>query len=719
MKKGFLYLLLLLCSGSVAHAQQTRAQIPAAYFKNAEKEFDNQRYMYAIPFYRASMKSGRTNDSIALIHLAECYWQMKNYDSSLVYYIEYERKYSPRYSTHRRIAELHAVLGRYGQAAATYKSLLTELPLHNGKMLNERWKGFSAITGFLRDSLDYTIGLLKLNSKQQDFSPQYFQRGMVFVSNRYSKREGERQFGWDGMPYANVYWVRDTAELYLADSIPGRAAYTLNAGIKANDDFTARTSNDNDIINIMRVKGEYKGDIYKLAKFGDDLTTKYNYGPLCFNKAGNKVYFTRNSKKPYGGRYNLEICEASYEQGTWTNIKVMPFVQPAYDFYHPALSDDEKKLFFCSNKPDGFGGSDIWYADLDADADKTLSINLGDGVNTAGDELFPTIADNNLYFSTDGLAGLGGLDVYRSSIDKRGRWTRPVNLGYPINTSFDDFGIIFNGTRNKGYFTSNRLGTDDIYAFSYAPFIMNLHSTVFNKPVMRRLDKAMVIITTIEDSVRIPVDTILTDLTGNFHFPAKPGRDYQLDVTRDGFTSESVTIAAPVKPERDVELNPVLLTPLVQPLPPAEEKDRDGDGVPDSKDRCPDIKGPKENNGCPDIQKRLNELAKMVFFDTDKSDILQKSLKPLNEVVAILLQYPNTTLAIEGHTDSRASAEHNKALSQRRAASVKAYLMSKGLTKSRFTSVVGYGLERPIADNQTEAGRAMNRRVELKAVFVQ
>src|SRR5437870_977857 len=111
MRNGFLFFLLLVGFGRLADAQQTSAQILAAFFKNAEKEFDNQRYMYAIPFYRASMKSGRTNDSLALIHLAECYWRMKNYDSALLYYTEYERKYSPLYSTHQRLAELHAVLG--------------------------------------------------------------------------------------------------------------------------------------------------------------------------------------------------------------------------------------------------------------------------------------------------------------------------------------------------------------------------------------------------------------------------------------------------------------------------------------------------------------------------------------------------------------------------------------------------------------------------------
>jgi outer membrane protein OmpA-like peptidoglycan-associated protein/tetratricopeptide (TPR) repeat protein len=697
------------------NAQLTRTQIPGVYFKNAEKEYANQRYMYAVPFYRASLKSGRTSDSLATLHLADCYWRMKNYDSALIFFREYEKKFAPLYSTHQKMAELQANLGKYAEAAATYKLLQADLPIRNARLLSERYKGFSNVIPFLRDSTDYTIGLLKLNTKQQDFSPQFYRDGMVFVSNRYSRREGERQFGWDGLPYANIYWIKDTSTLVVTDAVEGSAAINLKTGIKVNDDFTERTSNDNNTINILRIKGDYKGDLFRLAKFGDDLTTKYNYGPLCFNRAGTKLYFTRNSKKDYQGRYNLEICEATLEHGEWTNIKVMPFVNPAYDYYHPALSGDEKTLYFCSNKPDGYGGSDIWYVQLGSAAERAAAFNLGEAVNTAGDELFPTVNGENLYFSSDGLAGLGGLDIFQTSLDKRGRWTKPANLGYPLNSSFDDFGVIQTTNGDKGYFSSNRLGSDDIYTFAHVPVVMNLRSTVFNKATMRRLDRASVIITLIEDGVSVPVDTITTDLTGNFRFPAKPGRNYHFEVSREGFTGESVNITAPSKPEAETELQPVLLTPI----PQEPEKDRDSDGVPDVKDKCPDIKGTKELNGCPDIQKRLNELAKMVFFDTDKSDILSKSLNPLNEAAEILMQFPNTTLVIEGHTDSRASAAHNKALSQRRANAVKTYLVNKGIAASRFTSVVGYGLERPIATNATDEGRAMNRRVELKATFVQ
>jgi hypothetical protein len=218
--------------------------------------------------------------------------------------------------------------------------------------------------------MDYSVRLLNLNTRQQDFSPQYFQRGMVFVSNRYSKKTSEKEFGWDGLPFANIYWVKDTADLYTTDTVPGYSSRTRNTnGIKANDDYTSQTSNDNDIIVVTGSKSSYNGTIHRLVKFSDELNTKYNYGPLCFNKAGDKVYFTRNNLSPNNGRYNLEICVATLEKGSWGNIKVLPFVQAEYDFYHPALSNDETRLYFCSNKPDGMGGSDIYYVNVGPDAD--------------------------------------------------------------------------------------------------------------------------------------------------------------------------------------------------------------------------------------------------------------------------------------------------------------------------------------------------------------
>ncbi|MCW3088663.1 MAG: outer rane lipoprotein Omp16, partial [Sediminibacterium sp.] len=710
-RKIILYTLLVIGGLHVRVAAQPRkTQAPGANFKNAEKEFNGQRYMYAVPFYHASLKSGRTNDSLAVLHLAECYWRMKNYDSAIVYYSLYESRYPAIYSSKQRLAELAANRQQYPEAAKTYQRLLKEIPPPAGNLMTERLKGISNVEPFLRDSLDFSIRLLKLNTKQQDFSPQFFRQGMVFVSNRYAKAGAERAFGWDGLPYAHIYWVKDTADLYTVVSVPGRSVRDYEASVKANDDFTDRTSNDNDIINVRSVRGTYTSDIHRLAKFSDNLNARFNYGPLCFNKAGNTVYFTRNSTKPYEGRYNLEICQARMEKGVWSAPIVLPFVQAAFDFYHPAMSEDGQRLYFCSNRPGGLGGSDIYYATLVSDSVKNETFNLGEPINTGGDELFPTINGDQLFFSSDGHAGLGGLDIYESAMDKH-NWQAPVNLGYPANSSFDDFGIIYNASRSKGFFSSNRLGTDDIYTFTHMPFVVALKGTVFNKADLRRLDKTKIIIESVEE---VPVtDSATTDHTGNFHFPVRPGRTYRLKFWRNGFYDDSVTVKN-AGTERELALSPVMLTPI--PVETTVQKDRDDDGVPDSKDKCPDEKGSKKNFGCPDIQARFNELAKMVFFKTASAELLPASIRPLTEAYDILLKYSNTTLDIEGHTDNRAGAVYNKDLSHRRANSVKAFFVTRGLNARRFTTA-GYGLERPIADNSTEEGRALNRRVAIRATF--
>jgi outer membrane protein OmpA-like peptidoglycan-associated protein len=349
-----------------------------------------------------------------------------------------------------------------------------------------------------------------------------------------------------------------------------------------------------------------------------------------------------------------------------------------------------------------------------------VAVPLDDKINTAGDELFPTMHGDTLYFSSDGWAGLGGLDIYKT-IPDGDTWKTPVNLGYPINSSFDDFGIIFANGTTKGHFSSNRLGSDDIFAFDDGGFnVMQLNGTVLDKSNMRRLESTKVMIREVINE-KITRDSLLTNFTGNFRFPLKTNHNYYLCFTKDGYTEDSVAINKSAI-AKDIELKPILLAPIPKPVPPPVQtvviKDSDGDGVEDSKDKCPDKKGTKENFGCPDIQARLNELAKMVFFKTASAELSPAALKPLNEAVEILNEYPNTTLAIEGHTDNRAGAAYNKDLSQRRANSVKAFFVGKGLKESRFTSVVGYGLERPIATNDTEEGRALNRRVSIKATFV-
>jgi outer membrane protein OmpA-like peptidoglycan-associated protein len=714
MKKIASYSLVILLTGlsQLTMGQSRKADI---YFRNGEKEFNDQRYMYAIPFYRTALKKPGKNDSLAYLHIAESYWFVRNYDSALSAYQAYENRFGPLFSTRQKIAELLAVKGDYASAAAIYRKLQTEIPVRNANLLQERFKGFSGPAKFYKDSFDYKAKLLNLNTTQQDFSPQYYQNGLVFISNRYTKQTAEKEFGWDALPFASIYRVRDTADLYTTDSITG-TANRKRGMIKANDDYTSQTSNDNDIIVVSGARSNYNGSIHRLEQFSDQLNTKYNYGPLCFTKAGDKVYFTRNNLKSNKGRFNLEICVATYEKGQWGNIKVMPFVDPAFDFYHPALSADETKLYFCSNKPGGIGGSDIYYVGLTSDFDMSNPAILSPAVNTAGNELFPTIHGDTLYFSSDGWAGLGGLDVYKTWM-VRGAWQAPKNLGAPVNSGFDDFGLIYNNNYSKGFFSSNRLGSDDIYVFEKRIFNVQLLGTVLSKATMRRLDSVTVVIRS-ADPEDPYTDSLVTDITGNYQFPVRPDRGYTLAFNRSGYYPEALKVPNSGT-QTQLQLEPVLMTPIPKPeaAPPAvAEKDRDGDQVPDKTDKCPDIKGLKTNYGCPDIQSRLNELAKMVFFKTASAELSPAALKPLNEAADIIKDFPNVTLYIEGHTDNRASAPYNLDLSRRRAKSVKDFFIKRGFAASRFTSE-GFGLTRPIGDNNTEEGRALNRRVSFIATF--
>jgi outer membrane protein OmpA-like peptidoglycan-associated protein len=217
-----------------------------------------------------------------------------------------------------------------------------------------------------------------------------------------------------------------------------------------------------------------------------------------------------------------------------------------------------------------------------------------------------------------------------------------------------------------------------------------------------------------------PNQQMITELYGAYRFPVKSRQQYTLIISKQGYYTDTLEVNGDTI-INDLQLPPVMLRPLPlpppPPPPPPPPADSDGDGIPDSADKCPDLKGDAANLGCPEIQKKLNELAKMVYFESDKDVLTPEAIRPLDEAAAILLSYPQTTLIIEGHTDNMAGKAYNLDLSLRRAKRVKSYLVSKGVSATRFTKVEGFGMAKPIADNATPEGRAMNRRVYIKAQF--
>lgn len=711
MKRIALLILLLCISANLLYAQKSAKAKSLAI--RGHKEFLDERYSYAIAFYNASIKNTKP-DSIILHRLAESYYQIKEYDSSYIYYDQLHQLYRNDEKIMHRRAELLANRKMYDEAVIAFNELSKRFPAN--KVYSDKYKGLQNRPQFFIDSLDYNLQFLKLNTSQSDFSPQLLGRNFVFVSNRYYKKVIHKQFGWDALPFAHIYKVPDTASIIILDQIPVSEEKKLFNTLKINDDNTAATSNDNNSISAISLSGLYTGDRNELPMFSEKLDARFNYGPLCFNKTGDKLFFTRNSSKKVNGRFNLELCEAHYSNSEWTNVKVLSFVEPAYDFFHPALTDDGSRLYFCSNRPGGIGGVDIYYVNIqDGKIDPTI-LHAGNNLNSAADELFPTIIGNNFFFSSNGMAGLGGLDIFRSDF-LNNQWQPAVNMGYPLNSNADDFGLIYSNKGSKGYFTSNRRGNDDIYAFQHQERLIPVDGVVLNRADMRRLPGVTVYIKPKKDTGSIALP-ITTTYTGSYRFDLKPNREYELQFYYRDTLEETMAIVTPAKTD-PYELKPVIIGKLPPPAPVVTaEADKDKDGIPDLVDKCPDVKGIKPLKGCPDtdILKRLAELARNVYFNTAKADLKPESNKPLSEVVAIMKEYPDVVLTVEGHTDNQGGAEMNKGLSQRRAATVVRYLISKGIAADRLSSA-GYGLERPIATNATPAGRALNRRVEMKAIF--
>jgi outer membrane protein OmpA-like peptidoglycan-associated protein len=469
--KSILYTYCLLLLMALTGASQASAQSPGSekkYFRQAEREYAARQYLYAIPLYKAAIKAGG-NELVILSRLADCYWQIRNADSALCYYTYSEQKDKEGMDPQAKLryAELLAQNSEYNRAIDILGQLEKNGSDNNTRRVQARKEGFMHPGKFKEDSLRCHIQYLNINSSQSDYSPRFYGQGMVYISNRITGDRSTREIASNGNTYSRLYQVKDASLLAGKDTMGRWSQPSYREQTKINDDDTRQTSNDNSIVPIIPVLMS-NGNMFTgspAEPFAKSLHVDFNNGPVCFNKEQDIIYFTRNRRNKEGDVYNLEICSAVLKNGGWGQVTTLPFVKEGYDYFHPALSADGSRLYFCSNQPGGAGGADIYSFAITGDS--SLKITNESSINTEGNELFPTVHGDTLYFSSDGYAGLGGLDIYRV-LRKNGLNTQPENLGYPVNSSYDDFGMVYaNGT--EGLFTSNRLGSDDIYSFSIDP----------------------------------------------------------------------------------------------------------------------------------------------------------------------------------------------------------------------------------------------------------
>ena len=414
-----------------------------------------------------------------------------------------------------------------------------------------------------------------------------------------------------------------------------------------------------------------------ITLFSEAINTSLHEGSATFTKDGKTMYFTRTNDNYQ--RINsikiavLQLYRADFEDGKWQNVEKLSINADSYSMAHPALSADDKTLYFTSDMPGGYGAGDIYKVELLEDNFGT-PVNLGPTVNSEMQEQFPYISDNgNLYFASDRFTGLGGLDLYRSDY-KAGNFEEAYNLGTTINSNRDDFSLIFDKQNATGYFSSNRSGTDKIYYFTAQDHRKRqLSGIVSNAETKNPLKQAK--ISLFEDENR--VNQQQTDTDGSYSFTLLPGKNYRLEAEKQGFNTEMQKLT--------VSKNDSLRRTVNMPLEPVKNvlAERNIDNI---------------------------------YFDFDKAVIRPEAAKVLDGLAAFMLENPEIKIAISSYTDAVGSARYNKLLSEKRARATQTYLKSKGIEGTRIMSM-GYGEQDLLVDTseypEKDAKVEKNRRSEF------
>jgi peptidoglycan-associated lipoprotein len=350
----------------------------------------------------------------------------------------------------------------------------------------------------------------------------------------------------------------------------------------------------------------------------------------------------------------------------WTNVKALPFTSNSYSTEHPALSKDEKTLYFASDMPGTIGSFDIYKVAINDDGTYGEPENLGTTINTKHREQFPFISDYNvLYFSSIGHEGFGGLDVFRSNM-VNGTFDKPVNLGSSINSNVDDFAYLVKEKENKGFVSSNRTGYDRIYGFGREENMLSKYQVegiVQDKNSKELLAGSLV--TLFNEAGNVIQDAIVGE-DAYYIFKIEPNKKYKVRGTRKAYIPQDVEFST--DSEGKIQHNIYL---SLEAFADAEEKVK------------------KDEEG--EVKIELDK----IFFDFDKSNIREDAAVTLNILVDLMKKYPTMEVEVSAHTDARGPDEYNLNLSKRRAASTLEYLVSQGIERNRLKSI-GYGEMQPL-----------------------
>jgi len=625
------------------HAQ--KAKLAAA-----DKQYDRYSYIDAIATYERVAQKGYKDEKMfqklgnAYYFNAELEKAGKWYGELFVMNQNQEAEYYYRYSQCLKAS------GNYDQA----DKMLAEFNTKSGN--DKRAKLYLSHKNYLEEikanSGRFNIADAGINSEFSDYGSSLSGNKLVFSSARDTGGVSKKIFKWTNQSFTNLY----------------------SSEIMQN------------------------GNLGQPERFSKKINSKFHESTPIFTKDGKIMYFTRNNyldgKK---GKDNkrvtlLKLYKATLKGNNWEDVVALPFNSDNYSVAHPALSIDEKTLYFASDMSGTLGQSDLFKVAINQDGSYGTPENLGSTINTEGRETFPFISnDNELYFASDGRPGLGGLDVYVAKIEKDNSITDIQNVGAPINGTDDDFAFLIDSKSKNGFFTSNRTGGkgfDDIYKFTEIRKLaceQSLTGIITNKETTKILPDTKMSL--FDENFQLLKEGI-SDTNGNYSFEVVCGKTYFVRAEKLDYETKEETINISKTSGKSI-----LNLALEQRIKPIEI------GT--------------------DLAKTLG--IPIIYFDLDKSFIRKDAAFELEKVLAVMQEYPKMKIDVRSHTDCRQTAQYNEALSDRRAKSTMAWLVKNGIEASRLTAK-GYGESQLVNDcgceptnksNCTEEQHQANRRSEF------
>lgn len=637
--KNYTLLCLIILSVFYGYSQESKV-------KSGDKKYDGYAYIDAIKTYERVADKGYKSEDL-FKKLGNSYYFNSKFESAAKWYGElFALNPIPEAEYYYRYAQSLKSAGQTDKANA----ILNEFSI---KYKNDsRARLYAENTSYLdqikANSGRYKIEDAGINSKYSDYGSFVYNNKIYFASARDTGNFSKRKHKWTGEYFTNIY----------------------NASIDATTGAPSK---------VHRIKSL--------------LNSRFHESTIIFTKDGKTAYFTRNNfidgkKGKDDNKFTLiKIYKADLDNEKFSNIIALPFTSDNYTTAHPALSPDEKTLYFTSDMPGTIGQSDIYKVSVKGNGSFGSPENLGASINTEGKETFPYVtSENEIYFASDGHPGLGGLDVFVGQIENNGTISNIQNLGNDVNSPKDDFAYSIDPLSRQGYFSSNKdggQGSDDIYKFTeirQLKCLQELNGVITDSQSGVVLPGTEL---TLYENQKI-IKSSISNSSGEYTFAVECGKNYMVRAQKIEYeTKEELVTIGKVSGKTS--------------LPIALDKSVCKVTVGDDLGKCFGIK--------------------MIYFDLDKYNIRTEAAIDLEKILDVLNQHPNMKLDIRSHTDSRASHQYNLRLSDQRAKATLNWLIKNGVAPNRLTAK-GYGetdLINKCVDNVpcTEEEHQANRRSEF------